>query len=715
MTAVRGNISTIGLVGLGFISEFHARSVGIVAPGASVIGVDVSADARMRAESGGWVSSTLESVHALIEMRPDVVHLLTPPDTHLAIALPLLRAGIDVLAEKPLASTLAACRELRDAAAESGAILGVSHNQLFYRPWERARDMIRDGRIGDIRSVDVVGRHPMGFLRANDTRPWMMRESTNILFEVAPHSFAQVLDVIDCVQVHSVRTGSVQRLANGVDFFRQWDILASSGEIAVHVSLSFDDAFGQSTVSVRGTLGDLVVDFDRNTVETRVRSFAPFDLEGFEQATTSAISLTRGAISTLAGVVASKAGLRRFSDPYGGSITESIRCFYQSRSSRLVDPRQSGAFGTAVVELAEAVAAASNLAAQPAASAVAQPLTSVGHSAKITRTPRVLVIGGTGFIGSPLVRVISKDEPVRVVARNVDAARVKFSGLDVEVVRGDMRDPDAIFDHIDPGMVVYHLAFGGGGTWDELQATDVVPTIRLAELCATRGIERFIYTSSIAIYDAGKATGTVNEQTAASKGLLRVAPYPRSKAAVEDRLFEMWRSTGFPVVVARPGIVLGEESDPIHWGVASWRHSNVCIHWGSGRNPLPIVLVEDVAVAMASLRSAAEVVGESFNLCAPASITAEDYLAELSRVSGPILRRANPALRLYTSSIAKWLLKLPGASRVPFPSYADCAGRSFAATFDCSKAERMLGWSPVADRNELLNRGVSVPARAWTR
>jgi hypothetical protein len=108
--------------------------------------------------------------------------------------------------------------------------------------------------------------------------------------------------------------------------------------------------------------------------------------------------------------------------------------------------------------------------------------------------------------------------------------------------------------------------------------------------------------------------------------------------------------------------------------------------------------------------------GESFNLAAPRCITAEDYLEELSRASGArVLRASCPAPRMYLGAIGKWLLKLPSRSGAPFPSYADCRGRSFASPFDCSKAVRVLGWSPVADRAELLRRGVTEAARSWAR
>jgi nucleoside-diphosphate-sugar epimerase len=279
-----------------------------------------------------------------------------------------------------------------------------------------------------------------------------------------------------------------------------------------------------------------------------------------------------------------------------------------------------------------------------------------------------------------------------------------------------VRDTDGLVRHVGPTTAVFHLAFGRGSTWEDLQETDVRPAIALADACLEKGVERFVYTSSIAIYDAGRASRTITERTPASRGVQRVAPYARSKVVVEQHLMKLHREHGFPVTIVRPGVVLGRQSDPMHWGVAAWPYPNVALHWGSGRHPMPIVLVGDVAAALVLLRGASGVSGESFNLAAPGCITAEDYLEELSRASGSrVLRTACPAPRRYLGAIGKWLLKLPSRSGAPFPSYADWRGRSFASPFDCTKAVRVLGWSPVSDRAELLRRGVTEPAREWAR
>jgi nucleoside-diphosphate-sugar epimerase/predicted dehydrogenase len=711
----------VGIVGLGFISEFHTSALRkLFGHDVHLCGVDLSAGVRDGAVGSGQINSSAESIAELIERRPDAVHILVPPQHHATATLPFIAARIDVLLEKPLASSAAECCEIATAAAGSDVLVATSHNQLFYDVWTRARSMIAQGSIGEVRAVDMVSRRPLGFLRVGDTRPWMMHGPTNVLFEVAPHAFAQVLDVVSDIEVCAATAIDPQMLPNGVEFHRSWNLTARSGRVPISIQLSFDDAFSQTSIVVRGSLGSITVDFDLNTIDVKQRSSAPFDLEKFNQAARSSASVARSAASTFGEVIASKAGIGLRSDPFAGSVLRSIQSFHAARTSRVLDRRHQVDFSAGVVDVATQAAALSGLTHSAPASKAAPTTQRTAKSASRSTTVDsgrqgdVVVFGGTGFIGSHLVRRLAEDGHVRLVARRPDAARQAFGDYDVEVVEGDLRSTESLAAAVNGARTVFNLSFGGGSTWVELESNDVAPALALADACETHGIRRMIYASSIAIYNAGIAGSVITERTPADPDVLRVAPYARSKAVVEDELLARSRAGRLPVVIARPGIVLGVESDPCHWGIAAWPHTNVCQHWGSGAHALPIVLVEDVANALAAMVAADGIDGESFNLCADTDITARDYVDELARCSGsPILQETtNPRAR-HLASLAKWSVKRLGASDTPIPAYADAAGRTFASRFDCSKARAHLGWSPVDDRAELLRRGVCEVASAW--
>ena len=150
--------------------------------------------------------------------------------------------------------------------------------------------------------------------------------------------------------------------------------------------------------------------------------------------------------------------------------------------------------------------------------------------------------------------------------------------------------------------------------------------------------------------------------------------YARAKAAVEQVLTEMHRKDGLPVVILRPGIVIGRGGNPFHWGVGKWSSPGVVELWGDGNNKLPLVLVDDVASGLVRAMEVPGIEGRSYNLIDAPLLSARDYIAGLERLGGfKIQAHARPIWRYYLEDFAKWPVKVavghPDAQRVP--SYSD--------------------------------------------
>lgn len=85
----------------------------------------------------------------------EVVSIMTPNNSHYAIAKAFLRQGIDVICDKPLTTDLAQALELRQIVQETGLILGVTYNYSGYPMVRQARAMVQAGELGAIRLVQV--------------------------------------------------------------------------------------------------------------------------------------------------------------------------------------------------------------------------------------------------------------------------------------------------------------------------------------------------------------------------------------------------------------------------------------------------------------------------------------------------------------------------------------------------------------------------------
>jgi nucleoside-diphosphate-sugar epimerase len=177
----------------------------------------------------------------------------------------------------------------------------------------------------------------------------------------------------------------------------------------------------------------------------------------------------------------------------------------------------------------------------------------------------------------------------------------------------------------------------------------------------------------------------------------------------------MHRERGLPLVIVRPGIVIGRGGSPFHWGVGMWWNDAVCEIWGEGKNSLALVLVEDVAAGLIAAMKTPGIEGRSFNLVGEPLLTAQEYLDELDRAGGIRIQRfATPIARFYLKDMMKWVVKV--AVRHPdrrMPSYRDWESRTGRAVFECSAAKMVLGWKPIQDREELVRLGIVEPFREF--
>jgi predicted dehydrogenase len=143
----------IGIVGCGTISGLHLRAISDH-PDCEVVGV-VDRDgkrARAQAEHFG-VANTFETLTGLLALKPDVVHVLTPPDSHTRLVIEALEAGSHVYVEKPMAITASDCEAMIRAAARANRQLCVGHCWHYIPVIARAQSLIASGAAGDVLQV----------------------------------------------------------------------------------------------------------------------------------------------------------------------------------------------------------------------------------------------------------------------------------------------------------------------------------------------------------------------------------------------------------------------------------------------------------------------------------------------------------------------------------------------------------------------------------
>src|SRR5881227_1544493 len=101
-----------GLVGAGYISDYHVAAIRRLRD-VEIVGVyDVAAD-RAAALAARHGLRAFNSIDALCEAGANVIHVLTPPQTHADVACQALELGCHVLVEKPLTVEVEDCERIR--------------------------------------------------------------------------------------------------------------------------------------------------------------------------------------------------------------------------------------------------------------------------------------------------------------------------------------------------------------------------------------------------------------------------------------------------------------------------------------------------------------------------------------------------------------------------------------------------------------------------
>jgi predicted dehydrogenase/nucleoside-diphosphate-sugar epimerase len=719
-------VRRICLVGAGYIAQIHAEALRAV-PGAAIAAVvDPNAEAARRLAERWGIPRTHASVEeALAAGGLDAAHVLAPPDLHAATALPFLRAGLPVLLEKPLAVSGAECRALTEAAAASGAALGVNQNFVFHPAFAAARRRISAGEFGRPRFVECLYNVPLAQLAARQFGHWMFHAPANILLEQAVHPLSQICAIAGPVRELRAIADAPVEIAPGLPFFPATSITLACERLPAQLRYAVGQSFPFWRLSIVCDDAVVVADILANRVYAHGRTPWMEAVDGLAAGTRTGLSLAWGGVRNITAYGLSQLGLKGRSDGFFRSMRDSIAAFHAGLGGG-ARFETDGAFGAMLVGACESIR--DQAFGAPAAMPVAAPASTPGAlpraraanaappcpAADAAQPSDVAILGGTGFIGAETVhRFVAAGMRVAVMARSVRNLPAVFRDPDVTLHRGDIRDAAAVARAIGAAPIVVNLAHGGGGSnYEEVRRAMLGGAETVARTCLAAGVKRLVHVGSIASLYLGPDAGTITGATPSDPRAEERADYTRAKAETDAMLLAMQAQEGLPVVILRPGLVVGEGTSPFHAGLGFFNNEQHCIGWNAGRNPLPFVLVGDVAEAILQAARTPGIEGRCYNLVGDVRPNARDYLRDLAEALGRPLRfHPQSATRLWLEDCAKWAVKRVGGRKVPLPSKRDLVSRGLEAAFDCADARRDLGWVPVADAAEFARQAIAPHVR----
>lgn len=326
----------------------------------------------------------------------------------------------------------------------------------------------------------------------------------------------------------------------------------------------------------------------------------------------------------------------------------------------------------------------------------------------MTTKETVLLTGASGFVGSAVARRLrAAGFNVRALVRPTSPV-AHLSDLELEFATGDLRDADAVRRAMTGARFLFHVA-ADYRLWardpNELTETNVAGTRLLMQEAMRAGVERVVYTSSVATL-AARADGISADETMPLDEHQAIGVYKRSKVAAE-RAVEELIAQGLPAVIVNPSTPIGPRD------VKPTPTGRIIVEAASGRMPafvdtgLNMVHVDDVAEGHFAAFERGKI-GERYVLGGQNASLAE-ILATVAEAVGrrpPRIRIPRRALMPF-AHVSEAIARRTG--REPMLTLDGLRMSKNKMFFSSAKAERDLGY-----RARPYREGIS-DAIAWFR
>lgn len=672
----------VGIIGCGEIAIRHISFIRSIA-NANIVGIADKNTIQLEQFSKRYqIPNCYKNLTEMINSgKVDVLHILTPPFSHKKIALEAVRNGIHVYIEKPIALTLEEAREIYDEARKNNIKVCVGANFMFDPCVLKAIEEINKPGFGKVIYIE--------YFYSNDIRRYDRRKTTKdneihwsyylpggFHQNYISHPLYMLTKFIGKHQnIYVVCKNSGMLPQDLTDEIR---VMIEGENIIGLLALSYSCEPYQHYIKIFGEKQTIKIDVRNYTTTFFKTNRLPKSITRiFYNNLNEAFQLSVATISNVWNFITGKLV------PYQG-MRILIKMFYDSIKKDLESPVPPD-----LVLNAEEIA---------------EKIWNQCHNLHLDFNPRpnaqknikykekVLVTGASGFLGIHTVRrLVAEGYRVRAFVRKLSNIR-KLEELGVEIFFGDIRHYDSFKKAVEGNDIIVHLAAAMNVPHNEYVEITVEGVKNLINLTRDLNISKAIYISSMCVYDrkSCKENQVLTEEHILERLPEERGAYTLSKVQAEKLVLEELHTAKTKWTILRPAIIFGEKNVPLKQIGGLSIGSKMRLIFGSGKNKLRLVHVEDVVKAIILSIKNNKYDGEIYNIVSDNLVSRREYLTHFY----------NQGLNIYIPYFIIYLLVYfqeiicAVLKRKPYLTRYRLMASQKNLNFDSTKIKTDLGWKP---------------------
>jgi predicted dehydrogenase len=252
----------VGIVGCGFIAQ-HRHIPSFLRLRGSV---SLKAVCDLRQTLASEVSREFSVPHVYTDLsemlsreKLDLIDICTPPAAHASVATKAMESGCHVLMEKPMALDVSDCDKMIQTSRKCGTKLSVVHNQLFYPPFIKAKQLVDNDVIGRIVGMRILSlTHKDEYMTKQDH--WVHKLPGGIVGETGPHAIYMALAFMK--RIENVDVWAKKNLDYPWVLYDDYRIELKGERIDGSIYISHSGSYTTTEVDLFGTKGGIRMDLD---------------------------------------------------------------------------------------------------------------------------------------------------------------------------------------------------------------------------------------------------------------------------------------------------------------------------------------------------------------------------------------------------------------------------------------------------------------------